>query len=162
QVCRAARTGGLGSFGGLAQKLLNHDGGDLAAAVASPYVLEAAQSTRAAVAFYQHLARGDQPDQALRRDLEMANWAWAFLELWARPSALGDTGTRGAFQFVSPYRGLSSFQERDADVFFGREAEVAELLQLLEQEPVVAVVGDSGSGKSSLLQAGLAFHLRRY
>jgi WD40 repeat protein/energy-coupling factor transporter ATP-binding protein EcfA2 len=162
QVCRAARAAGMGSFGGLAQTLLNPNGGDLAAVVAPPYLLKAKQSTEAAVAFYEHLAAGEAPDQALRRDLEMTNTGWAFLELWVRPSALGDTGTRGDFQFVSPYRGLSIFREEDADLFFGRDAEVADLVQILGEEAVVAVVGDSGSGKSSLLQAGLAHHVRQH
>src|SRR5262249_47905995 len=60
-----------------------------------------------------------------------------------------------------PYRGLSSFGEQDADLFFGRQAEVAELVQILRSEPAVAVVGDSGSGKTSLLQAGLTYAIRR-
>jgi WD40 repeat protein len=161
QVCRSADTRGAGSFGGLAQKLLNPDGGNLAAVVASPYVLEASQVTRAALAFYQRLAAGEQPDEALPRDLKMTSSAWAFLELWARPGALSGTSTRGVFQFVSPYRGLASFQERDADIFFGRDGEVAELLQILGSQPAVLVVGDSGSGKSSLLQAGLMHRVRR-
>ncbi len=162
QICKAARTAGEGVFGGLAQELLNPDGGNLAAVVASPYVLESAQSTEAALRFYQQLARGEPPDRAVRRDLGMENFGWAFLELWVRPSALRDTGTRGAFQFVSPYRGLSTFQERDAEVFFGRAAALVALRGILhqEQEAVVAVVGDSGSGKSSLLQAGLAHSVR--
>jgi WD40 repeat protein len=161
QVCRAAGARGTGSFGALAQQLLNADGGDLAAVVASPYVLDAGHSTRAAVAFYQYLARGKEPDEALCRDLEMANPCWAFLELWVRPAALGGTSSRGAFQFASPYRGLSRFEERDADIFFGREGEVAELLGILRTEAVVAVTGDSGSGKSSLLQAGLVHVVRQ-
>jgi|GEM_PF-3439715 len=161
EVCKAGQSGERGAFGGLAQQLLNPKYGNLAAVVASPYPLDAERSTLAAIAFYQHLARGDSPDVAIDRSLEETNWTWAFLELWVRPSALADTGTRGAFQFVSPYRGLASFQERDADIFFGREAEVAELLQILRDEPVVAVVGDSGSGKSSLLQAGLAHAVRQ-
>jgi hypothetical protein len=160
QVCKAARTGGRGAFGGLAQRLINPAGGDLAAVVASPYVLEANHSTEAALAFYEHLAREEQPDQALRRDLAMASAGWAFLDLWVRPNSLGDTGSRGAYQFVSPYRGLASFKERDADVFFCREAEVAELERMLRDECVVTVVGDSGSGKSSLLQAGLIHRVR--
>jgi WD40 repeat protein len=161
QVCRAAGTRGQGCFGGLAQKLINPDGGDLAAVVASPYVLEADQSTTAAVEFYARLARGESPDQALFRNLAMANWAWAFLELWVRPSALSDTGARGAFQFVSPYRGLDGFKERDADVFFGREEEVETYREVLANEPVLVVAGESGSGKSSVLYAGLAHRVRR-
>jgi WD40 repeat protein len=161
QVCRAGRTRGRGVFGGLAQELLNPYGGNLAAVVASPYPLEAGQSTEAALGFYEALARGKSPDEAIVRSLDKGNWAWAFLELWARPRALEGTGARGAFQFVSPYRGLASFQERDADIFCGREPEVAELVQLLRDESVLTVVGDSGSGKSSLLQAGLVPRVRR-
>jgi hypothetical protein len=55
---------------------------------------------------------------------------------------------------------LATFQERDADIFCGRDAEVAELLKLVRDQPVLAVVGDSGSGKSSLLHAGLANRVR--
>jgi hypothetical protein len=164
QVCRAAATRGLGSFGGLAQKLLHPGGGDLAAVVASPYALEVVHSTQAACAFYGRLAQGEPPDRAVgavRAGLGTANSAWAFLELWARPSSLGDAGPRGAFQFVSPYRGLARFEERDADIFCGRDAEIKELLQILRDEPALAVVGDSGSGKSSLLQAGLIHRVRR-
>jgi WD40 repeat protein len=59
----------------------------------------------------------------------------------------------------APYRGLESFQPEDADWFFGRR-ELTELLvgRLLlhgEQDGPLMVVGPSGSGKSSLLRAGL-------
>src|SRR5262249_19643236 len=131
QVCKAGRTGGRGAFGGLAQELLNPHGGNLAAVVASPYPLEAGPSTEASLLFYRGLAEGRSPDEAILRSLDEDNWAWAFLELWVRPRALEGTGARGAYQFVSPYRGLASFEERDADIFCGRDAEVAELVRLL-------------------------------
>ena len=128
---------------------------------ASTFPLDAEHSTDAAVGFYRGLAAGRPPEEALTAERPEADWCWAFLELWARPGALGGTRPRAAFQFVSPYRGLSSFAEQDADLFFGRKAEVAELLQILRAEPAVGVVGDSGSGKTSLLQAGLASAVRR-
>ena len=165
QVCKASRTGGQGAFGGLAQRLLSPDGGDLAAVIASPYPLEEQWSTRAAVIFYEKTAKGEQADRAIQTmhsELGMANGAWAFLEIWVRPGSLGDAGTRGTFQFVSPYRGLAQFKERDADIFFGRNAEVNELKQILLDEVILAVVGDSGSGKSSLLHAGLAHQVRQH
>lgn len=56
----------------------------------------------------------------------------------------------------NPFIGLRATEESDAHLFFGREAEVAELAALLRVKPLVAVVADSGSGKSSLLRAGLA------
>ena len=54
-----------------------------------------------------------------------------------------------------PYRGLLPFEPEDRDYFFGREAVVRELIERLECGGLVAVVGASGSGKSSLLRAGL-------
>jgi WD40 repeat protein len=161
QVCKAGQTGSRGGFGGVAQQLLNPRGGNLAAVVASTFPLDAEHSTDAAVGFYRQLAAGKSPEEALTADRAETDWCWAFLELWARPGALGGTQQRAAFQFVSPYRGLSSFGEQDADLFFGRKAEIAELLQVLRAEPAVAVVGDSGSGKTSLLQAGLVHAVRR-
>ena len=57
---------------------------------------------------------------------------------------------------VCPYPGLPAFEREDADRFFGREAVVSELVQRLRSQSFVAVVGASGSGKSSVLRAGLA------
>ncbi|MGH8930080.1 MAG: hypothetical protein ACRDZO_05435, partial [Egibacteraceae bacterium] len=54
-----------------------------------------------------------------------------------------------------PYMGLAAFQAEDAEWFFGREGLVAELLGRLSEAPFLAVVGPSGSGKSSALRAGL-------
>ena len=67
----------------------------------------------------------------------------------------------------SPYPGLESFTGDDAAVFFGRDHEIARLMELLQPTlqrgagRFVAVVGPSGSGKSSLLRAGLLPRLER-
>jgi WD40 repeat protein len=55
----------------------------------------------------------------------------------------------------SPYPGLASFTERDAAVFFGREAEVAALWEKVHQKRLLAVIGPSGAGKTSFLRAGV-------
>lgn len=55
-----------------------------------------------------------------------------------------------------PYLGLSAFGTGDADRFFGRGALLETLLDRVRQHRLVAVLGASGSGKSSLLHAGLA------
>ncbi len=65
----------------------------------------------------------------------------------------------------SPYRGLAAFTADDADYFFGREELTRTLVdRVVEQattgDPLV-VIGPSGSGKSSLLRAGLIATLRR-
>jgi uncharacterized caspase-like protein len=54
-----------------------------------------------------------------------------------------------------PYQGLEAFTEATAPFFFGRQADVEKLWQKLEQSAFVPVIGASGSGKSSLVRAGL-------
>ncbi len=55
----------------------------------------------------------------------------------------------------APYPGLRDFTEDEAPIFFGRENEIQSLLRLLAKSRFVAVVGASGSGKSSLVRAGV-------
>jgi WD40 repeat protein len=59
-----------------------------------------------------------------------------------------------------PFKGLSSFDVEDADVFFGRERLVAEMVARVAGAPLMGIVGPSGSGKSSVLRAGLLASLR--
>lgn len=61
----------------------------------------------------------------------------------------------------NPYRGLEPFGEEHADLYCGRDDEVVRLAALVDQQPLVAVVGRSGTGKSSLVRAGLLPRLRR-
>ncbi|HET9259441.1 MAG TPA: BTAD domain-containing putative transcriptional regulator [Acidimicrobiia bacterium] len=62
---------------------------------------------------------------------------------------------------ANPYRGLRAFSEDDADVYFGRENLVAEVLEKLDEGAgFVSVLGPSGSGKSSAAQAGVIPVLR--
>jgi DNA-binding SARP family transcriptional activator/WD40 repeat protein len=61
---------------------------------------------------------------------------------------------------INPYRGLRPFDDADAARFFGRRAVVAELSKLLGAHRMVTVVGASGSGKSSVVRAGLVPQLR--
>ena len=55
----------------------------------------------------------------------------------------------------SPYKGLFVFEEADRDIFFGRGVLTAELLARIQGADFLAVVGPSGSGKSSVVRAGL-------
>ncbi len=60
-----------------------------------------------------------------------------------------------------PYPGMVPFDEADSARFFGREQEVQELVERLRLQPFLAVIGASGSGKSSLVRAGLIPALRK-
>src|SRR5205823_7366177 len=76
--------------------------------------------------------------------------------LYSVPSA-GETTTA---QDLCPFKGLASFEETDAEWFFGRERLVGELAARLVDVGLLGVVGDSGSGKSSVVAAGLIPSLR--
>jgi len=62
---------------------------------------------------------------------------------------------------VNPYRGLEVFREQDAHFYFGRDEAVARLRKIAEKQHFTAVIGASGSGKSSLVFAGLMPALRQ-
>ncbi len=74
-----------------------------------------------------------------------------------RPAAAtADSGAAG----TCPYRGLETFDEEHAGLFFGRDAEIQRLVERLKATSFLAVLGPSGSGKSSLVRAGLIPALR--
>ncbi|MEN8237840.1 MAG: BTAD domain-containing putative transcriptional regulator [Actinomycetota bacterium] len=101
-------------------------------------------------------ACADDPDD--RYDSIMS-----FTEAWEDAVREVAAGSAEPVQFTptrNPYRGLSAFQEPDAEDFFGRETEITALLDALASNRLVAVVGPSGIGKSSLVRAGLLPALR--
>ena len=73
----------------------------------------------------------------------------------------GPQGGDSADREQNPYLGLSAFQERDAEFFYGRDEAAAEVTTRLGESPLVAVVGPSGAGKSSFVRAGLIPALKR-
>ena len=60
-----------------------------------------------------------------------------------------------------PFPGLASYTEADSELFWGREAETGELVRRVRSAHRVVVIGPSGSGKSSLVFAGLIAELHR-
>lgn len=68
-------------------------------------------------------------------------------------------------EIENPYKGLRAFNESDAEIFYGRESLVQQLLARLGEggdlSRFLAVIGPSGSGKSSVVRAGLIPALRR-
>lgn len=94
---------------------------------------------------YQQIERGDSPARILSlhetEDLSIA-------DLQPAPGE-------------PPYKGLHYFDAEDADLFFGREKVTDVLLQHLRSSSIAVVVGASGSGKSSIVRAGLVPALAR-
>jgi WD40 repeat protein len=80
-----------------------------------------------------------------------------------RAILLTTSSPKRRFQNTCPYRSLSYFTQKpeDAEVFYGRSALTQELIKRVKQgDRFVAVLGASGSGKSSLLRAGLLYQLK--
>jgi WD40 repeat protein/energy-coupling factor transporter ATP-binding protein EcfA2 len=79
-----------------------------------------------------------------------------------RAAVRGETVAASAVRAsICPYRGLEPFREEDAAFFCGRDAAIHELVARVREHPFIAVVGPSGSGKSSLVFAGLLPALRK-
>src|SRR5262249_26379999 len=70
-------------------------------------------------------------------------------------AVLGRSPGERTIALDNPFVGLKAMTEADADRFFGRNEEIAELVAMLKQHRLIAIVADSGAGKSSLAQAGL-------
>jgi len=60
----------------------------------------------------------------------------------------------------NPYKLLDSYNENDKEYFFGRDEDVTELLELVYRHNIVVLFGESGTGKTSVLNAGLIPKLR--
>ncbi|MGE3873858.1 MAG: hypothetical protein AB7F74_12960 [Parvibaculaceae bacterium] len=80
--------------------------------------------------------------------------AWQLLQ--------NDPEAKPEYQIVNPYPGLRSFDPAESLLYFGRTGEDAALAKRLESFNVVGVLGGSGSGKSSLVLAGLLPYLKRF
>ncbi|MEG3970153.1 WD40 repeat domain-containing protein [Microcoleus sp. T2B6] len=120
-----------------------------------------------AVAFYDGIAAGYEIEEAY--DLGRSQMM-SFLEhetpVFKKKNLIDAPIDDGiiAFEDVippNPYQGLSAFKEEDADFFFGQEKFVNKLVEVTHTQPLVAVVGPSGSGKSSVVYAGLIPKLRK-
>jgi tetratricopeptide (TPR) repeat protein len=70
-------------------------------------------------------------------------------------------GNQQVLTAQNPWPGLRAFTESDRDFFFGRKRETAELLELVEHSAAVVLYGQSGLGKTSLLQAGIFPELKK-
>jgi signal transduction histidine kinase/GAF domain-containing protein len=64
-------------------------------------------------------------------------------------------------QIVCPYPGMRPFEAEDTRFFYGRENEIQQMLEYLRHQRFLFVIGPSGSGKSSLISAGLLPRLQK-
>ncbi|MEV5441498.1 DNA-binding protein [Streptomyces sp. NPDC052644] len=79
---------------------------------------------------------------------------------WKAVAAEVAAAPRAADGEEPPYRGMTRFEPGDSDLFFGREQVVDDVLERLRTRRCAVVLGPSGSGKSSLLRAGVVPRLR--
>ncbi len=95
-------------------------------------------------------------DQDITKQLPGVNWLPIICQNTTEPPPSWEDlgGLSGELPF-SPYQGLSAFRQENADFFFGREKFIASLVEAANSNPLVAVIGASGSGKSSVVFAGL-------
>jgi WD40 repeat protein/serine/threonine protein kinase len=97
------------------------------------------------------------------RFTSMQNWRSAINDVLTREAAECEPRTTVAQRQSAkscPYKGLASYQPEDAHRFYGREVLIDELVRRIQLQKVLIVGGPSGSGKSSLVRAGLIPALR--
>lgn len=75
---------------------------------------------------------------------------WTLVELLTNERPVLDANGR----LINPYKGLEAFQQKDKAWFFGREQLTTELTKIIPGTPFYTLMGASGSGKSSLINAG--------
>lgn len=166
-ACEGARAGESNLFAGTAQHLVLQG-------VPSVIAMQFPITDQAAIAltheFYRALADGYPVDAALA-EARKAIFAHGLIE-WGTPVLFMRTPDGRLFSIEgvnddspvageAPFKGLEYFDEEDEGRFFGREKLVGQLTGSLRGNHFLAVVGASGSGKSSVVRAGLIPALRQ-
>ncbi len=160
-ACQSAERSTVDVFAGLAPKLVQTG---VPAVVAMQDKVAIAATHKLTPVFYEELARHGEVDRALNaaRSLlltgQAPDAATPVLLMRMKDGQLWEP----LWTKTNPYRGLAAFTEDEAAFFFGREQLIEELLAHLRSAPrFLVVVGSSGSGKSSVVQAGLIPALRK-
>ncbi|HRW06289.1 MAG TPA: CHAT domain-containing protein [Caldilineaceae bacterium] len=150
-------------FAGVAQTLVQQG---VPAAVAMQDEISDAAAIEMARTFYTALATGRPVDTALSH--ARVALATRDNDEWAIPVLFSRSPDNRLFDLVEvlptptcPYPGMRPFTTEQADKFFGRDQEIDDAVHRLAQHPFLAVVGPSGSGKSSLIYAGIIPALQR-
>jgi WD40 repeat protein/CHAT domain-containing protein len=161
-ACEGALGDDANVFAGLAQRLVQQGA---PAAIAMQAEISDSASIELARTFYTALATGRPVDAALtqaRLTLFMnssSEWATPVLFSRAPDNRLFDI--RAVLPTPDcPYPGMKPFNEAQKEFFFGRDKEIDDAVNRLAKHPFLAVIGPSGSGKSSLIYAGILPALR--
>lgn len=136
---------------------------ELRAAAGSPTYRSMARATGCGASTLSQAASGERlPSAATLRAYVTACGGDADAWEARRQEAAGQQAAAAApyGPSVAPYRGPARYEPGDAGFYFGREEAVARLLGAVAAHRLTALVGPSGSGKSSLLRAGLVPALR--
>ncbi len=114
---------------------------------------------------FRRALKGAQEDEARAQPAEQGAAVDDVLVI-TKPLSASTLIIVGDEEIVNPYKGLQPFEEADADDFFGRDKLIDRLLDRLREGAdalgrFLAVIGPSGSGKSSVVKAGVIPALRR-
>ncbi|MBA3534586.1 MAG: CHAT domain-containing protein [Ardenticatenales bacterium] len=167
--CKSAAEGSARSFMGLAPTLIR-------AGVPAVVAMQLNIADRSASCFscglYEALADGLPLDRAVTEGRKAIgssgknpelDWGIPVLFMRSPDGVLWQAGAApaDASDIPCPYPGMKPFTEADAGRFYGREKTVQEMVDRLRLQPFLALIGPSGSGKSSLMHAGLLPELHK-
>ena len=162
-ACEGALASDASVFTGVAQALVKEG---VPAAVAMQAQISQAGAVDLARTFYTTLAEGRPVDAALTQARVALSAARS--DEWAIPVLFSRSPDNRLFDIRQvlptpecPYPGMTPFSEAQQELFFGRDRETEDAVERLRQHPFLAVIGPSGSGKSSLIYAGVIPALRR-
>ncbi|MFF4797910.1 hypothetical protein ACFY1U_05780 [Streptomyces sp. NPDC001351] len=139
-----------------------HELRSLRARAGSPSYRTMSGQARVSVAALSRAASGERlPSVAVVRAYAQA--CGADPDVWQDRlrAAADEVAACGAAEGESPYQGLARFEPGDQELFFGRDALARDAVQLMKEHRFAVLLGASGSGKSSLLRAGVMPRLER-
>ncbi|MEO0843567.1 MAG: CHAT domain-containing protein, partial [Cyanobacteria bacterium J06643_5] len=126
--------------------------------VANQFLKYFFQEFTGGTSFYKSVNIARRKLQGLEKNYPCASWLPVIVQnLLETPPTWQSLGAVNK----NPYLGLAAFKEEDAANFFGREFFIKQLVLTVNQKPFMAVVGASGSGKSSVVYAGLIPQLKQ-
>jgi len=157
-ACQSARGERGNPFSGVARQLLR---AGVPAVLAMRFAISESAATTLSHTFYEALAGGRPVDTALGQ-ARQAIAVRAESREWATPVLYSRSDDNRLFDLADvlpapacPYPGMVPFRAEETRFFFGREEEIDLILRLLRHQQLLFVIGPSGSGKSSLIAAGV-------